>query len=96
MATVGVAIGGAAFIGFALLFSLRSRRVHRTRAGVIGILERGLATGGDSQWDDFVSVRIAEPELEAVRLRCLEVNLAPKAAFEQTLRKVIAELRGLA
>jgi hypothetical protein len=40
----------------------------------------------------FVSVPIVEPDLEAIRLKCSDVTLAPKNIFEDTLRAALAEL----
>jgi len=45
-------------------------------------------------WASFVSTRIAEPELESVRLRLLRLNTDSKEAFDQALQSLIAELRG--
>ena len=70
------------------------RRVRRTRTEVISILESALISGGDCDFDDFVSVPIVEPDLEAIRLKCSDVTLAPKNVFEDTLRAALAELRG--
>lgn len=45
--------------------------VRRTRTEVAGIIERFLeGAGGLSNFDDFCSVRIADPELDAIRIRC--------------------------
>lgn len=67
--------------------------LHRTASKVANILESALASGGDEGFDDFVSVKIAEPELESVRQKCLDVTLAPKDVFERTLQQQIAYLR---
>lgn len=69
------------------------RPMRRTRAEVIDILESALATGGDERYDDFISIRIDEPELESIRLRCFDVTLAPKNVFENTLRQLLDRLR---
>ena len=82
-------IAGGAFV----LFRLTRRPVQRSRMEVIKMIKSALETGGDSEWDDFVSVRIADPELETIRLRCLQVNLAPKAQFDATLHAILVELR---
>lgn len=73
--------------------SFFSRSVLRTRNEVISILESALISGGDSDFDDFVSVPIADPELESIRLMCSEVILAPKGVFEHRLQAALAELR---
>jgi hypothetical protein len=81
-----------ALAGIRVFIWANNRRVHRTREEVITFLQGALQTGGNSSWDDFVSVRIAEPELEAVRVKCCEVNLSSEAAFNQTLQSLLVEL----
>ncbi len=93
MSILGVTVIVLAVVGTGALIWLNRRPVHRTREQVIAYLEGGLRAGGESSWDDFVSVRIAEPELEAVRLKCLDVNLSSQAIFEQTLKSLLADLR---
>lgn len=82
-------------IAVAVFMTFNHLPVHRTRAEVIALLEQALESGGDTSWDDFVSVRIAEPELEAVRLKCLEVNLESERVFSETLQSLIDELRSV-
>ena len=39
------------------------------------IIEQFLdGTGGRWDWDDFVSLRIEDPELDAIRLRCARLQ----------------------
>ena len=70
-----------------------NRPVQRTRAEVMQILESALVTQGDEAFDDFVSVPVVDPNLEAIRRKCIEVVLAPKSVFDETLRVALAELR---
>jgi hypothetical protein len=72
---------------------VNKRRIKRTRREVIDLIERALITGGDDAWDDFVSIKILDSDLEAVRQKCSIVNLQPKKAFDETLRQILAELR---
>jgi hypothetical protein len=72
---------------------LHSRPIRRTRPEVIELVERALITGGDSAWDDFISIKIMDPELEVVRQKCSNANLEPKKVFEETLREILAQLR---
>ena len=45
--------------------------VKYTKAEVADIIEQFLdGTGGRWDWDDFTSIRIVDPELDAIRLRC--------------------------
>jgi hypothetical protein len=46
--------------------------VRFSRAEVADITEQFLnGTGGDLDWDDFTSLRIEDPALNAIRLRCV-------------------------
>lgn len=48
-----------------------------TKSEVAEIIEQFLdGTGGPWDWDDFTSIRIADPELEAIRVRCVELHHA--------------------
>lgn len=87
-----IAIAAVAVSAF-VLFRWMRRPVQRTRPEVINLIERALESGGDSTWDDFVSVRVADPELDTIRRRCLKVNLAPKAQFDATLRAILSEFK---
>jgi hypothetical protein len=83
----------ATIAGFLVLIRWVRRPVQRSRTEVIHFIECALKTGGDSNWDDFVSVRIADPELETIRLKCLDVNFAPEAQFNATLQSILSELK---
>jgi hypothetical protein len=44
-----------------------------SKAEVADIIERFLNGGGGTwEWDDFISLRIEDPELDAIRARCNE------------------------
>jgi hypothetical protein len=46
-----------------------------TKSEVAEIIEQFLGgTDGPWDWDDFTSIRIADPELEAIRVRCVELH----------------------
>jgi len=92
MRAFALVVLAVAVIGLPAFLYLNKRPVHRTRNEVIAVLKQAMKTGGDSSWDDFVSIRIAEPELEAVRLKCLNVNLSSPSTFNETLQLCIAEL----
>jgi len=81
---------------YSVEMKLFNRPIKRTRAEVVSILESALISGGDDGFDDFVSVPVTDPDLEAVRLRCSNVTFAPKAVFEDALREVLAELQAKA
>ena len=80
-------------VAICALIRLHNRPVRRTRVEVIKLLEQAMVTGGDDSWDDLVSVRIADPELESVRRKCQALELAPKDVFDHTLLNLIEELR---
>lgn len=46
-----------------------------TKAEVANIIEHFVdGTGGGWDWDDFTSVRIEDPELDAIRQRCCDLQ----------------------
>ena len=48
--------------------------VRYSAADVADIIEQFLnGTGGDWDWDDFTSLRIEDPALDAIRVRCAEL-----------------------
>ena len=63
-----------AVVGLAVLATiafLGRRPVDRTPREVAGIIERFVSgTGTDHEWDDFICLRIRDPELEAISRRC--------------------------
>jgi len=59
----------------ALITKLFDRPLERTRDEVADILEARIAPGGDwPVWDAFLSIPIADPELDAIRRECLELD----------------------
>jgi len=72
------------------------RSVQRTRAEVIKILESALIANGDDAFDDFVSIPIADPVLEAIRRQCKDVVFAATDVFGATLSSATAELKASA
>ena len=49
--------------------------IKYTRAEVADIIEQFVdGTGGRWDWDDFTSTKIADPELDAIRVRCIELH----------------------
>ena len=48
--------------------------IKYTKAEVADIIEQFLdRTGGQWDWDDFTSIRILDPELDAIRMRCVDL-----------------------
>jgi hypothetical protein len=73
-----------------------------TKAEVADIIERFLNGGGGGwDWDDFLSIPIADPELDEVRQRCDATrddgyrNQWCGSAGIAELRRIVAELRSL-
>lgn len=59
----------------ALVTKLFDRPLERTREEVAEILEARIAPGGDGPvWDAFLSIPIADPDLDAIRRECLELD----------------------
>ena len=49
--------------------------VKYTKAEVADIIEQFLdGTGGRWDWDDFTSVKIVDPDLDTIRVRCIELH----------------------
>jgi hypothetical protein len=71
-----------------------------TKAEVADIIERFLnGGGGEWDWDDFLSIPIADSELDEVRQRCnatrdedYRTQWCGPAGFAE-LRRIVAELR---
>jgi hypothetical protein len=71
-----------------------------TKAEVADIIERFLeGNGGQWDWDDFLSIPIADPELDEVRQRCAATHdeayrtqWCGPAGFAE-LRRIAADLR---
>jgi hypothetical protein len=78
-----------------------SMTVHRTSQEVAEIIERFLdGTGGRWDWDDFCSLRIDDPALDAVRIRCVDLHDEDPDPFQycgpsgtETLRGLVSSLR---
>ena len=91
---MGLAIVFGSFAIFLLFLKWAQvyRPIERTRDQVRSILENVLVTQGDMEWDDFISIRIKDPELENIRLKCQDVNFENRPIFEQVVRECIADL----
>ena len=58
------------------LFLLFTSKAQRSRQEVIDYIEHHInGTGGPWDWDDFTSVRIADPILDTARTECLRIEL---------------------
>jgi hypothetical protein len=75
----------------ALIFGLFSKPAKRTPAEVAGFLRDFIdGTGGDWDWDDFTSVRLANPELDAIRQEADMVALPVTPEGERQLKVLLA------
>jgi hypothetical protein len=73
-AMLGIAVLPLAIV-VKILIAPFERPVARTSAEVAGWIEEFLAySGPGDSWDSFISVPIADPELERVRVRCLHIE----------------------
>lgn len=52
--------------------------------------------GGDWDWDDFISIPIADPRLEAIRARAADLDLPVADTDIDTLKALVAEAERLA
>ena len=78
---LAILFGSLAIFLLFLKWTQVNRPIERTRDQVISILEHVPVTQGDMEWDDFISIRIKDPELENIRLRCQEVNFGKRNRF---------------
>jgi hypothetical protein len=53
-------------------------------------------TGGDWDWDDFISVSIKDPKLESIRKQASMIDLPVTPSDIETLKKLLAEAEILA
>ena len=70
-----------------------ARPIARSREEVIAVLESAFLTQGDDLWDDFVSIRIQDAQLEAIRKKCADLQFEPQEVWEAGLREMLAELK---
>jgi len=74
--------------------------MKRTREEVANTIEGFVnGTGKQWDWDGFTSIRLDDPELEAIRQRCISVrdefppDKASSPAGVEVMRKLAGELR---
>lgn len=54
------------------------------------------SAGGEWDWDDFISIPIANSKLEAIRRRAIEIDLPIQGEGMETLKVLLAEAETLA
>jgi len=101
-----LAAAAAALIAFVVIVSRTQKPVTTTAEEVAEAIETFLEGRGSSHdWDDFISIPIADPALEAIRLRCgglpeefpsRDNHQYCSLEGEQVLRTYVAQLRGRA
>jgi hypothetical protein len=84
---------------------LEARMVRRTNLEVADIIEAFVeGTGRDWDWDDFCSLKIENRELDAIRLKCINLSFThpPPTRHRycneegiQLLRAIVKDLRKL-
>jgi hypothetical protein len=79
---------------FRLLTGISKRLNRRSSAEVADKIEGHIqGTEGPWDWDDFTSVPIADDRLDAVRLRCLELEQALPEERTEELKRIVERLR---
>ncbi|GAA0768536.1 hypothetical protein [Brevundimonas olei] len=74
-----------------------SGKVQRAPEDVVSCLSNFLENrGGPYDWDDFVSVDIADPALEAIRAAAANIDLPVNADGERRIRDLLTEARQVA
>jgi hypothetical protein len=77
------------------LFGLKTS-ADRTARDVEGYLRDFLeGTGGDWDWDDFTSVKITNPGLDAIRDEAASVSLPLTEGGRATLRDLLEQVRSM-
>jgi hypothetical protein len=83
-------------IPLAALAGLFSKPIRRTPGEVADYLSDFIEDrSGPCDWDDFTSLRIADPALDAIRMRATEIDLRTNVDGEKALRQLLAEARSL-
>jgi hypothetical protein len=72
--------------------------VHLSKADVVRLIDDFITgSGGQWDWDDFISIPLDDPALEHVRLEAARLpDRFPPAQFGYTSAEGLAELRRLA
>lgn len=74
----------------------RTRSTDRTPGEVAGYIRDFIeGTGGEWDWDDFISVPIADPALDAIRLGAGAVPLPVTSEGLNQLRQLLARAKAL-
>ena len=80
----------------ALVAGIFSKPAKRTPAEVAGFLrDFSDGTGGDWDWDDFISVRLAYPQLEAIRQEAELIALPVEPEGREKLKSLLARAEAL-
>lgn len=77
---------------FRLLTTLSKRRNRLTAADVADKIERHIeGTEGPFDWDAFISIPISDDQLDEIRLRCSDTDVAQLRTIVEDLRKKISQ-----
>ncbi|MCU1308947.1 MAG: hypothetical protein JWO20_72 [Candidatus Angelobacter sp.] len=84
---------GLAILAVILVLVFTSKAKRSKREIIASIENHANGTEGGWDWDDFTSIRIADPFLEAARIECLrieneELPWERNAAFLEVARKL--------
>jgi hypothetical protein len=70
------------------------RCMRRTAKEVAEIIDNHIQNiEGKWAWDDFTSIPIRDPQLNAIRLRCVELDESPPDERLQGLKKIVQDLK---
>jgi hypothetical protein len=81
---------------FRLLTRISKRRNRRTAKDVANAIERHIeGTEGLYDWDTFTSIPIADESLDAIRMRCLELDHPTPVSAEnvEELKRIVEQLK---
>ena len=73
------------------------KTINRSPADVAGFIRDFIeGTGGEWDWDDFISVPITSPELEPIRAQAAMIELPLNPAGVDELKELLAKAEALA
>lgn len=87
----------AVLVLFRLLSFVSKRRNRLTPTEVGEAIQKHIdGTEGQWDWDHFTSTGIADPHLDAIRLRCVELDILLPEQRNRELSKIVDDLRNMA
>jgi len=91
---IGILVAGAILLLFSWLTRVSKRRNRLSYSEVADIIERHIdGTEGPWDWDDFTSIPIGDDDLDAIRIRCIDLERVLPGKPVEELRAIVRRLR---